>query len=126
MLAHIKTNMAHRDAPQWITELRTLLAEQDTQTAKPAAPGSKPTELTDPTKVVDPTDPADSAPAATPKPGTKPESPPEDPFGGASEIPAAPPSAAPVPDKTTPPASGPVRQLPPGTRPGIPFTPRKP
>jgi hypothetical protein len=126
MLAHIKTNMAHRDAPQWITELRTLLAEQDTQTAKPAAKGPKSDDLTDPTKMVDPTDQADSAPAATPKPDGKPESPPEDPFGGASEIPAAPPAATPAPDKTTPPASGPVRQLPPGTRPGIPFNPRKP
>ena len=123
MLAHIKTNMAHRDAPQWITELRSLLAEEETPAAKPAAKGPKSDDLTDPTDTADPTDPA---PAATPKPAAKPGSPPEDPFGGTSEIPAAPPSAAPAPDKTTPPASGPVRQLPPGTRPGIPFTPRKP
>jgi hypothetical protein len=126
MLAHIKTNMAHRDAPQWITELRSLLAEEETPAAKPAAKGPKSDDLTDPTKTADPTDPADSAPAATPKPDGKPESPPEDPFGGTSEIPATPSAPAPAPDQTTPPASGPVRQLPPGTRPGIPFTPRKP
>ena len=126
MLAHIKTNMAHRDAPQWITELRSLLAEEETPAAKPAAKGPKSEDLTDPTKTADPTDPADSAPAATPKPDASPESPPEDPFGGTSEIPAAPPAATPAPDKTTPPASGPVRQLPPGTRPGLPFNPRKP
>ena len=123
MLAHIKTNMAHRDAPQWITELRSLLAEEETPAAKPAAKGPKSDDLTDPTDTADPTDPA---PAATPKPAAKPGSPPEDPFGGTSEIPAAPPPAAPAPEKTTPPATGPVRQLPPGTRPGIPFTPRKP
>jgi hypothetical protein len=122
MLAHIKTNMAHRDAPQWITELRTLLAGQDPEAAKPAAQGTKPAGLKDPTRTTDPTDPA---PAATPKPDATPETPPEDPFGGTSEIPAT-PSAPTVPDKTTPPASGPVRQLPPGTRPGVPFIPRKP
>ncbi|RFC52086.1 MAG: hypothetical protein DVB22_000964 [Verrucomicrobia bacterium] len=125
MLAHIKTNMAHRDAPQWITELRTILAGQDPEAAKPAAQGTKPAGLTDPTETADPTDPT-AAPAATPKPGTKQGSPPDDPFGGTSEIPAAPPAPNPAPEKTTPPATGPVRQLPPGTRPGIPFNPRKP
>lgn len=108
MLAHIKTNMAHREAGNWIEELRNLLAND----SKPAATPAK-------------------APAAavTPAPAETPAAPAEtngevaDPFGGIGEpVPVpepAPEAEAPAAAKPATPAAG--GRPAPGTRPGPAF-----
>lgn len=108
MLAHIKSNMAHREAGNWIEELRNLLANE----SKPAtAPAKAP------------------AAAVTPAPAETPAGPAEtngevaDPFGGIGEpVPTPEPTAeaeAPAAANPAPPAAG--GRPAPGNRPGPAF-----
>ena len=103
MVAHIRTNMAHRDAPRWIDDLRLLLAGEDKSAAPqrteatippadpdpapaPAAPDDDPSPAPAPAATPTPTTPKPAAPAPSPpapKPAATPDpTPVENPFPG--------------------------------------------
>jgi hypothetical protein len=108
MLAHIKTNMAHREAGNWIEELRNLLAND----SKPAAaPAKAPAATVTPAAAETPAAPAETNGEVA------------DPFGGIGEpVPAPEPTTeaeAPAAAKPATPAAG--GRPAPGNRPGPAF-----
>ena len=110
MVSHIRTNMAHRDAPRWIDDLRLLLAGEDksvapqrTEATIPPTPDSAPAPVVEPSP--HPTTPGpvvDPAPEAAPAPATTPPRP-------AAPTPRSPATADPTPVENPFPGEEPLR-----------------